>query len=253
MHTALRRTVADFCGSQLADVYPFLAHLVGLPLEDDMAARVKYLDGPALQLQYITAYKTLLGAMTRSMPVIIVCEDVHWADPSSVELGAHVLPIAAEAPIVVVLVTRPDKESAGWKLIAQAHEVPGVGATELHLAPLSESDSRQLMHNLLEIEALPDSVRQLILSKAEGNPFFVEEVIRMLIDRGHIAQQESRWTVTREIQSIDIPDTLQGILTARIDRLPDEARRALQIASVIGRKFNVELLAEVMAQEKVAA
>lgn len=249
-HLALQKNVKALCGAQWSDVYPSLAHLLGLVLEDDIAARVKYLDGPALQHQYITAYKTLLIALARSAPTVVVCEDVHWADPSSVELGTHILPIAAEAPIVFVFVTRADKESAGWKLIAQAHEIAGVGATELYLAPLSESDSRQLMSNLLEIESLPDALRQMILSKAEGNPFFVEEVIRMLIDRGGIAQQDGQWIATREIESIDIPDTLQGILTARIDRLSDEAKRALQIASVIGRKFSVEILAEVMAQDR---
>jgi predicted ATPase len=191
-----------------------------------------------------------LRALARSTPVVVVCEDVHWADPSSVELGTHILPIAAEAPIVFVFVTRNDKEAAGWKLISQAHEVPGVGAIELYLAPLSEADSQQLMRNLLEIEALPDTLRQLILGKAEGNPFFVEEVIRMLIDRGGLAQQDGRWIATGELPSIAIPDTLHGILTARIDRLSEEARRALQIASVIGRKFSVEILAEVMAQDK---
>ncbi len=246
---ALRQCIEKYGSAQFAEVYPFLEHLLGLKLADDVAARVKYLDGPALQHQYVAASKILLGAMARVQPTVIICEDVHWADPSSVELGTQVLPITAEAPIVFAFVTRPDKESVGWKLIAQAHDIPGVGVTDLYLAPLTESDSRLLIHNLLEIEALPDSLRQLILSKAEGNPFFVEEVLRMLIDRGGILQQDGQWIVTREINAIDIPDTLQGILTARIDRLSEEAKRALQIASVIGRKFSVEILQAVMAQD----
>ena len=115
--------------------------------------------------------------------------------------------------------------------------------------PLSDNDSKQLVSNLLDVEALPENLRQLILAKAEGNPFFVEEVIRMLIDRGGIQHQDSQWVVTREIQNIEIPDTLQGVLTARIDRLPEDAKRTLQIASVIGRKFPVKILAAVMEQE----
>jgi predicted ATPase len=102
--------------------------------------------------------------------------------------------------------------------------------------------------NLLEIEALPENLRQLILAKSEGNPFFVEEVIRMLIDRGGITRTENKWAVTREINTIEIPDTLQGVLMARIDRLPEEAKRVLQIASVIGRKFQVQVLERVLQQ-----
>lgn len=250
-HTALRKTIETLFGSEMKEVYPFLGHLLGLKLEDEMAARVKYLDGPALQAKYISAYKRLLQALAKSASTVIVCEDVHWADPSSVELGLQILPIMAETPLVVVFVTRADRDSAGWKLVAQSHEIPGVGAIELHLAPLSEADSRELVSNLLDIEALPESLRKLILAKAEGNPFFVEEVIRMLIDRGGITRQDGKWVVTREIQDIEIPDTLQGVLTARIDRLPEEAKRTLQIASVIGRKFQVRVLEKVLEQQEL--
>ncbi len=248
-HAALHKTTESLFGGEMKEVYPFLGHLLGLKLEEEMAARVKYLDGPALQAKYISSYKRLLETLATAGPVVVICEDMHWADPSSVELGSQVLPIAAQVPLVVVFVTRADKESSGWKLIQQAQEIPGVGAIELHLAPLSETDSRELVNNLLEIEALPESLRKLILAKAEGNPFFVEEVIRMLIDRGGITRQDSKWVVTREIQNVDIPDTLQGVLTARIDRLPEEAKRTLQIAAVIGRKFQVRVLEKVLEQQ----
>ncbi len=248
-HAALCKTVELLFGDETKEVYPFLGHLLGLKLEEEMAARVKYLDGPALQAKYISAYKRLLEAIAKNEPMVIVCEDVHWADPSSVELGLQVLPSVAQVPLVVVFVARPDKDSAGWKMISQSKDIPGAGAIELHLSPLSDNDSRALVNNLLEIEALPESLRKMILAKAEGNPFFVEEVIRMLIDRGGIARQDAKWTVTREIQNIEIPDTLQGVLTARIDRLPEEAKRTLQIAAVIGRKFQVRVLEKVLEQQ----
>lgn len=247
--TALWQTLEQVLGAEMRDVYPYLGHLLGVKLEEDMAARVKYLDGPALQAKYIAATKRLFQALAQSAPTVIVCEDIHWADPSSVELGLQVLPIVAESALVIVFVTRQDKDSPGWKLIQQGHEIAGAGAIELYLAPLSENDSKQLVSNLLEVESLPESLRQLILAKAEGNPFFVEEVIRMLIDRGGIQRQDGQWIVSHEIQNIEIPDTLQGVLTARIDRLPEDAKRTLQIASVIGRKFPVKILAAVMEQE----
>jgi class 3 adenylate cyclase len=245
---ALRSKLEAVVGDDLPEVYPFLGHLLGLDLEEDMSARVKYLEGQALQAKYVMAFQELVQRMAEDQPTVMVCEDIHWADPSSVELGLQVLPIVPEIPLVVVLVSRPDKESPGWRMIQLAREVAGAGALELHLAPLTEQDSRQLVSNLLKVEALPDDIRQLILGKAEGNPFFVEEVIRMLIDQGQITSEEGRWTVAGDLDSLDIPDTLQGVLMARIDRLPEDAKRTLQVASVIGRQFRASILEEVLRE-----
>lgn len=249
LQAALRTALEGVLPDQLDEVYPYLGHLLGVRLEDEMVSRVRFLDGPTLQAKYIAAYTSLLRAMARLAPLVLIFEDVHWADPSSVELMSHVMPIVADSPVVFAFISRADRESVGWKLITQAHEIPGVGAIELHLAPLSEADSQHLVHNLLEIEALPRRVRELILAKAEGNPFFVEEVIRMLIDQGAIAHVAGEWVVSGELPDLEIPDTLQGVLTARIDRLPEDAKRTLQIASVIGRKFQVRVLQRVMEQQ----
>ena len=96
------------------------------------------------------------------------------------------------------------------------------------------------------IESLPTTVRDFILRRAEGNPFFVEEVIRMLIDRGAIVREGDHWMATQEVENVEIPDTLQGLLLARIDRLPEDAKRTLRVASVIGRQFSVKVLEEVL-------
>lgn len=98
------------------------------------------------------------------------------------------------------------------------------------------------MGNLLEIESLPQNIRTSILERAEGNPFFVEELIRMLIDRGWVVRQGDHWVGSGSIRDAEVPDTLRGLLLARIDRLPDEARLTLRMASVIGRDIPLHLL-----------
>lgn len=246
--TALRTTLQGLMGDEMGEVYPYIGHLLGLTLEEEYSARVKYLEGQALQAKYVAAFKRLLETTAADAPTVMVFEDVHWADPSSVELGVQVLPIVTEIPLVVVLVSRPDKESPGWRMIDLAREVAGAGALELHLAPLTEEDSRTLASNLLRVTALPDEIRKLILGKAEGNPFFVEEVIRMLIDEEQIVPENGHWTVVGDLRKLDIPDTLQGVLMARIDRLPEEAKRTLQVASVIGRQFHSNILEEVLRE-----
>jgi predicted ATPase len=180
--------------------------------------------------------------------LILTLEDLHWADPSSVALLVDLLGLVNTAPILFNLVSRPEQSAPGWQLIGRARQLMGDSLTEINLRALSEAESRLLIANLLELEALPDAVRTLILSKAEGNPFFVEEVIRMLIEREAIVRQNGGWTAGSAMHKVDIPDNLRGLLLARIDRLPDDVKQTLRVAAVIGRQFPLNVLAQVMEE-----
>lgn len=245
----LDRQLAAHLGDDAADTAPFLAHLLTLPLHPDEADRA-LLDPEVMQSRYVASIHRLLRAMSGRGPVVLVCEDLHWADPASVALMSQLLPLAAEHPIFFVAALRADTDSAGWRLVSAARELFGDALAELRLEPLSEADSRDLVANLLEIESLPVAVRESILARAEGNPFFVEEVIRMLIERGVIARHADQWVATAEVGSIDIPETLHGLLLARIDQLPDAAKRSLRVASVIGRQFPVRVLDRVLGESR---
>jgi class 3 adenylate cyclase len=247
--SALLALTDDLFGNSALEVYPYLGHLLSLQLEGDALERVRLLDPQALQSQYLSALRHLLRALSASRPLALILDDIHWADPSSIDLLIKLTPLATEAPLLFCFVSRPDRDAPGWKLVAAARETIGAGLTELTLNPLSEADSRQLVSNLLEIESLPDTTRTLILKKAEGNPFFVEEVIRMLIDRGAIVKQGEGWAAGKQIENVDIPDNLQGLLLARIDRLPEDVKRTLRVASVIGRQFSVKVLEQVLGQQ----
>jgi len=245
---ALLQLTQDLFGDSSLEVYPYLGHLLSLQLEADAQDRVRLLDPQALQSQYLSALRQLFRAQASRHPLVLVFDDIHWADPSSVELLIRLMPLATEAPVLFCFVTRPDRDAPGWKLIAAARETIGASLAEMTLNPLSDADSRQLVANLLEIESLPDRVRSIILQKAEGNPFFVEEVIRMLIERGAIVKKGEGWVAEKEIENVDIPDNLQGLLLARIDRLPEDVKRTLRVASVIGRQFSVRVLEEVLGK-----
>jgi class 3 adenylate cyclase len=233
-------------GEATLDVHPYLAHLLSLPLEGQAQERVRMLDPQALQAQYLAALRQLCRSLAAQGPLVLVLEDIHWADPSSTDLLIKLLPLATETAVLFCFTTRPEREAPGWKLVTAARELMGASLAELSLQTLSEHDSRELIANLLEIEALPETVRALILRKAEGNPFFVEEVIRMLIDRSLIVRSGQGWMATGEIENVEIPDNLQGLLLARIDRLPEEVKHTLRVASVIGRQFSVRVLEEVL-------
>lgn len=231
------------------------AELIGeeAPVLKDLAEIAGHVEGTeAGDSTRLQAYRQAVSTLIRTRashhdPLVIVCEDVHWADPSSAEVLAELIPACHDAPVLLILTSRPDRSSAGWDTIQAARQHLGEALTEISLTPLGESDARELVAHLLAIEALPEDLRSLVLDKAEGNPFFVEEVVRMLIDRGAIEQHGNKWTATQAMTSIDVPDTIESLIASRVDRLPEDARRAARVASVVGRRFPLSLVEELDA------
>jgi class 3 adenylate cyclase len=241
----LDRELAIIVGDESVDVTPYFAHLLALPLRPGEVDRTKT-DPTVMQGRFVAATLRLLRGLTATGPIVLVCEDLHWADPASVEVVRQVLPLATEMPVLFLGAMRPETDAPGWQLVTEGRQVFGEALTEIRLEPLTDDESRELVGHLLAIESLPSSVRSLILGRAEGNPFFVEEVVRMLIDGGVIELRGDRWTATEAISSIEIPETLHGLLLARIDQLPEAAKRSLRIAAVIGRQFPVRVLEQVL-------
>jgi predicted ATPase len=247
---ALLSLSVDLFGESILEVYPYLGHLLSLNLRGEALENVELSDPQALRTQYLMAFRRLFQALSTRRPSIIILEDLHWGDPSSIELLIELLPLVANAPILFCLVTRPERNVPGWKLVTASRELMGGSMTEIRLRALSEFDSQQLVTNILEVEALPSKVRGTILEKSDGNPLFVEEVIRMLIDQGAIIHDNGNWVSRKEIESVNIPDNLGGLLQARIDRLPDDVKHTLRVAAVIGRQFPKKVLARVLGEEK---
>lgn len=199
-----------------------------------------------LQAEYAEAVYGVVSSLgVEHRPVVLVCEDAHWADASSVELMAGLLDRAPSTPVLLVVVMRPERNSQGWMLLTEARRLLGETLVEMPLPPLGEGDSQRVVEHLLAIESLPARLRNMVLEKAEGNPFFLEEVVRMLIDSGMVAERDGRWVATADIDHLEVPATVHGLLASRIDLLPPEVRRAGRVAAVIGRQFPASLLAAV--------
>ena len=227
------------------DMLPYLAHLLSASLDPAAEAEIARLDRKALQERYVERVRALLASVATARPLVVVLEDVHWADEASVEVIERLLDVVNEAPILMVLTTRPDHDVPGWRLVVAARQVLGEALTEVRLTRLPDADSRELVGHLLAIESLSEKTRNHILARADGNPFFVEEIIGMLIDRGAIVRHAERWVASSSVEEMEIPGSIHGLLLARIDRLPDEARLLLRVASVIGRRFAPRTLSEV--------
>jgi predicted ATPase/class 3 adenylate cyclase len=177
-------------------------------------------------------------------PGVIVFDDLHWSDPASADLLIHLLPLVAEVPLLILGAMRPYEGSEGWRVKEYAAGELAEHYVEFEVDHLNETESNELIDSLLSISDLPASMRQKIQQKAEGNPFFVEEVIRVLIDKGIVRRDESgsHWHAEDTKKDFDIPDSLRALLIGRIDRLELGTKRTLQMASVIGRNFYQRLL-----------
>jgi class 3 adenylate cyclase len=241
VRAALERRCHELFGEAWTDAYAYLGHLLSIRLEPEIRARVAALELETVK-RYASSVINLIRAIAIGGPVILALEDLHWADAPSIDVLLQLVPTANELPLFVIATSRLDRESEGWRLIAGVRDLFGDALIEIKLDPLSADESRTLVANLLHIESLPQQTRDQILTKAEGNPFFVEEVIRMLIDRGAIERRDDRWVATARVADVEIPDTLQGLLLARIDQLPPESKRTLRVAAVIGRQFGVAML-----------
>jgi predicted ATPase/class 3 adenylate cyclase len=215
-----------------------------LAVEDSERPQI---DAESLKRQLFEAFTTVWQSSLSTMPAVRIFDDLHWADPASVELIIHLMQLVESNPILFIFAARPDNKSAGWEIVTTADETHPEVTTRIDLTPLSPDDSDAMVSNLLAVAELPPEMRQLILTKSEGNPFFVEEIVRELIDIKSLVRDESglRWRAAKNIEDIAIPDNLQSLLISRIDRIEKGTKRTLQLASVIGRTFLYQVLAGV--------
>jgi class 3 adenylate cyclase/tetratricopeptide (TPR) repeat protein len=246
----LRRALEDT--SSLPDVsavLPYVAGFLGLPVEEWLQERVRYLDAEALQRRTFIAIGILFEAYARSKeaPLVVVLEDVHWIDQASTALLEHLLSLVDRTSLMFLLTYRPEQDTRSWELHEEIGQQFSHGWSQVDLKPLRRSDSQELLANLVNADNWPAGMRDMILSRAEGNPLYLEELLRALIDDSILTQDEDgRWRLAARIGHIRVPDTLQGVIMTRLDRLEETSRWTAQVASVIGRAFSVDLLRRIV-------
>ena len=221
---------------------PYVANLLGVELPASDAEMIRYLQPPQLRQRVFDAAFRLVEGMARDRPLVLMLEDVHWIDSNSIELLEDLMAVTDLAPVLFLALFRPSPQDLSWRFHEKASRDCYHRYTQVLLRPLDEQQSRDLVRNLLHVEGLPESTRQLILEKSEGNPFYVEEVIRSLLDAGVVVRDGEDFRATEEIADIAVPDTLAAVLTTRLDRLDDEVRLVAQTAAVIGREFSLSTL-----------
>jgi predicted ATPase len=186
------------------------------------------------------AAQTIISALAKRALTIFFLEDLHWADPSFVELLRNAL-LHIRQPAIVLCVYRPIFS------LFTSHQLSGIGKIyqEIRLQELSPSDAQDMLASLLKTEAIPSDLKRFVQQKTEGNPFYLEELVNSLIESETLIRDNGNWKITKPVTESDVSSTIHGLISGRVDRLEKETKRILQEASVIGRAFLYEILKKI--------
>lgn len=214
------------------DLIPFIGSLYSIKYPE-----IENISPEHWKMKLHESLQSIVSALTRRAPAVICLEDLHWTDPSSIEFLRTIL-LKFNYPALFLCVSRPQFS------LFTSQQLSGIGKFyyEMRLQDLSPTEAQGMVESLLKTETIPVELRNFIQRKAEGNPFYLEEVINSLIETETLIEKDNTWVLTRPLTGIDIPSNVQGVISARLDRLEKETKRILQEASVIGRVFLYEIL-----------
>jgi class 3 adenylate cyclase/tetratricopeptide (TPR) repeat protein len=216
-----------------------LARLIGFEVHDGLDARRPAEGVEARNQAFATLTDHIRSVANAGTAALLVIDDLHWSDEGSLEFIEHLVSASGAVPLMVLCLTRPEfwERKPGW--------LPT--AARIELAPLERAGSRQLVDALLaRMQEVPHALRDLVTTTAEGNPYFIEELIGVLVEDGVIQVDGSVWrAVPERLSTVRVPTTLTGVLQARLDALPSRQRTTLQRASVVGHVFWDDALRQV--------
>jgi adenylate cyclase len=221
-------------------VAPMLSYLLGVA-----EARPVDLDPEQLKRQIVLAARLLVERRLAQGPLLVVVDDFHWADAASIDLLRDLAIHLADSRLMILLAHRPEGSAAA---------LAGGESTAIRLAALSPEETRRFVDRLFGAPQQPAfaRLRDLILTRAGGNPLFVEEIVRGLVSGGVLVREGDRWAVNATVETVSLPPTLHGLLLSRVDKLSADTRRVLQAAAVLGVSFDEALLQTVAGEVRVA-
>ncbi len=235
-------------GDEAATVIPTIRALMGARAYGAPDSREEP-EGWNLRVGVPEVLRRYVVEASRERPLVVVIDDVQWLDLSSVEALERLLPEACRCPILFCFLGRGRDGAHESRLLAAA-QIAGAPSTTLTLPPLSSAETEELVQQMLGGAAAPIGLSLSVSRRAVGNPLFAEEIVRQLAEAGSLSEgRDGRWAFAAGGVESVVPDTVQGVIAARIDHLPEGAKRCLRHASVIGRSFDRKLLAAMADDE----
>ncbi|MDX1522225.1 MAG: AAA family ATPase, partial [Anaerolineae bacterium] len=239
--------------TRVEEIRTLLSSMLSLDLEPDRNEWLRGIDAQNLQIQTFRAVYDFITALAFNRPLVLVFEDLHWADDLSFDLISLLMDAIRSTPMLMLCVYRPHYQHKDLRLSAIASRKCPERYTELTLQELTPEESRRLAESLLATEVLPAALEDLGLKQTQGNPFFIEEVIRELIEKGILYSNERqavkghRWQVQDDIgPAMAVPNSVQSVILSRTDRLVPELKQVLRSAAVLGYNFQTQILTQLM-------
>jgi class 3 adenylate cyclase/tetratricopeptide (TPR) repeat protein len=224
---------------------PLIRQLLSLPADAQGTTLWEQLDPARINQLTTLAIREWLVNEAAEQPLLLILDDFHWADDLSQQALETLHTLVEDHRLLFCVISRPH---ADFQL--DCADVAPDRCERIEVAPLSETESRSLLNSFVDLDSFPSSMVDTILMRAEGNPFYIEEFTRALIERQLVKLDQGQWRATSLplLETLDFPTSLRGLMLARIDRLPDNLRHLLQDASVIGLQFDIALLQELEQQ-----
>jgi class 3 adenylate cyclase/tetratricopeptide (TPR) repeat protein len=243
----LTRIGAERRSEEVNEAAVFLGCILGLDLGEDYDIPTAQMDAEEVKAGIFRSIKWLFVRLSENNPLVLILEDLHYADNITVEVINYLLETIQDSSVMLLLLMRPEEHHSSANLSSVAQKNLGSRCTEILVGRFSPQESDELVRSLLQTPDVPDSILHMIRARADGNPFYIEAMVRDLMDSEIIqAEPGGKVSILKDVDQVAIPDTIQGMVVSRIDRLPGKLKDILQAASVIGPVFNHELLEEVM-------
>ncbi|TES93006.1 MAG: tetratricopeptide repeat protein [Candidatus Cloacimonadota bacterium] len=250
----LKRKTKELFGVNANEYLPYLSLFLSIKVPEHLEKKVKYLDYESLRLQEFVSVKAFFRMIAQNKPLILYFEDIQWLDPESLELIGFLLEGLKDTQVLFLFEARPEKETGLNKIKPFIQKIYKKRYTEIRLKPLNSYAASELLSNLLSISDFPENLSSLILEKSECNPFYIEEIIHSLIDSNILVFSSGIWTLSAEpytLSTIEVPETVEAVIRARIDKLPLVTKDIIGNASVIGRNFHYQILSHITDIEKL--
>lgn len=226
---------------KLIEWLPVIGEVLGVPFPETSLTR--YLDAKLKKQRVFDIIFDFVKYVAQKKPVCLIMEDLHWADTASMELVNYIGRNIENLPILFILVYRPLKRKEEF--------VEKIWTKEIVLKELSSEASLELVGNLLSIKEIPEDLKRIIINKSQGNPFYIEELVKSLIEQGYVIEEKGMWQFKGDLKKLQLPDTVEAVILSRIDRLELQERDVLQVASILGREFDEFLIKGIYPEQKI--
>ncbi len=236
----LLATIEKLARESAEEIFPYIANLFDIKLVARYEEKIKYLKPEEIKLQTQSAIKTLMQVYSENEPTVFCVDDLYLADDITLQTLKFLLESNGLSKSLVILISRPEKDKPFWQMKEKLKNAMLI--KEIMLKPLSEDETKELSKNLLKIPKLPAEIINKIVQDSGGNPFFLEELIKLLISKGFLFRRGNEWLASDRELEFSIPYTIEGIIQASFDALDENLRGLLSEISVLGRTFNKKML-----------